>query len=235
MQKKKWTAPLVFKRAIEVFHTNGIQGLWFGIMGECFYRRLILFNRPLDEPIELIVPKIPVKISELTQNNVNDYICFRPDENLSEIQHYLNIGHRCFVAYYEKHIVSASWVASGEVWIDYLFFNITIAPNDIYLYNLYTLPDYRSKNIASAIVTKIIKTLINTNYQYMILNVLPESKGVIQMYKKIGFQSFGLIGFKGIGQWKRPFCRINCNAFENYKSCPGIISDRNKNVNFQEI
>lgn len=226
MKRNKWTLKLLLKRLKVVFQTQGIRGLWFGIMGEMFYRRLVLFNRSLDMPVELAVPQIPINIRILDLEHVNDYIHFRPDESLSEIECYLNIGHRCYVAYYKQQIVSACWVATGNVWIDYLFFNITISSSDIYLYNVYTAPSYRTKNIASAIITMLIKNYVNSNYKNIILTVLPEYKGVIQIYKKLNFNPFGLIGFIKVGPWKNAFCRLFSKPLQKNVSCPNIVLDR---------
>ena len=49
-KENSWTWRQAWRRALEVLQQDGPQSLWFKVLSETVYRRVILLERLLDEP-----------------------------------------------------------------------------------------------------------------------------------------------------------------------------------------
>ena len=59
---RSWTWRQILKRAAEVIREEGLRSLWFKILGETACRRVMLMERPLNEPVEQMTARLPVTI-----------------------------------------------------------------------------------------------------------------------------------------------------------------------------
>src|SRR5271154_723922 len=123
----------VARRATEILRSEGARVLWFRILGETVYRRMILFERRLDAPIVAASPAVPLEISQLQPGDVDEYVAFRPGAVAAEIRSRLERGHQCFVARRQGALANAIWAAAGTAYIRYLDCEIRIAPDEAYI------------------------------------------------------------------------------------------------------
>src|SRR5881296_363442 len=63
-----------------------VRSLWFRVLGRTVYRRLIVMERRLDEPIARITAGIPAVVSILSDADVDHYAAFRPDTEPAEVR-----------------------------------------------------------------------------------------------------------------------------------------------------
>jgi len=203
-----WTWQRALKRAAEVLREDGARSLWFKILGETGYRRLMLMERPLEESITAVRPRLPVVIGLLRETEVDDYIDFHPAANPPEIRRRLEAGHWCFVARYDGRVVHAGWAATQRAWIDYLACEIRLAPDEVYVYDSFTSPDFRGKNISPARHTQALLYFQDAGYRRIVAVILPENKPAFKVFEKVGFRPLGLMGYVKIGPWRRDFCRV---------------------------
>src|SRR3972149_3465854 len=113
--KSTWSWQQKLKRAVVVFREEGIKSFWFKLLSEIgCYRRLLLLERSLEEPIPEIKPHFPVTIDLLKKTELDEYVLFSfknyfiPDNHdVSRIIHSLSAGDLCFVARHEREIPSA--------------------------------------------------------------------------------------------------------------------------------
>ena len=92
----QWTWRRAIQRAIEVLRDEGVRGLWFRILGETVYRRVVLMERLLEEPIAEMTACLPVVIDLLKDTEADEYTGFRPGVDLSEIRRRLAAGQWAF-------------------------------------------------------------------------------------------------------------------------------------------
>ena len=202
------------KRIIRVIKDEGIKSLWFKILGEIGYRRLILVALHLDEPTEKVKTRLPVEFSMLNETDLDEYLHFRPDQTASEIKNRFMAGHLCFVGRYEGSIVYACWAVQQVARIDYLALDLGLAPDEIYTYDTFTLSGFRGKNIFPAGIEYTVRYFRETGFRKSVGCVLPENRPAVHTLSKSGYLRFGVIGYIGIGPLRWKFRR----HFKTYSS-----------------
>lgn len=212
--------PRVLQRVAAILREEGIKSVWFKILGATVYRRLLLLERPLDEPIPEVTARSSVVISLLTEAEITEYINFRPEADPSDIRSRLAAGQWCFVARYAGRIVHACWVATKRAWIDYLASEIRLAADEVYPYESFTAPDVRGQSIASVRSAQMLRYFHNAGYRRSLTAVLPENKPALRPLEKVGYRPFGVMGYIQIGPWRHDFCRVHGNSLPPGESAP---------------
>jgi len=197
------------ERASEVLRQEGVRSLWFKLLGETVYRRLLLLERPLQEPIPTVTARVPVEISLLQKSEIAEYREFRAETHVSEVQARLDAGHWCFVARHQGRIVSARWATTDGVWIDYLSCELRLAVGEVYPYDLFTRPDFRGQSVSPVTSAEMLRYFRTAGYRRMVTTVLPENQPSLRAVAKTGYRPYGLIGYVKIGPWKRHFYRVS--------------------------
>ncbi|MCD6486497.1 MAG: hypothetical protein J7K35_04115 [Syntrophobacterales bacterium] len=116
--RNKWTVKSALLRTVEVLREEGLKSLWFKLLGETVYRRVVVVERILDEPIYPMTSRTPVTIKLMERSDVGEYCEFRPDADRLDIQQRLDSGHWCFAARHQGHIVHTCWAATQVFWFN---------------------------------------------------------------------------------------------------------------------
>jgi hypothetical protein len=167
-----------------------------------FYRRMILFVYPLTGAIPVLRPRIEVDITILKERDLESYLRFRPDQSIEEIQTRLEIGHRCFVCWYEDRIVDAGWVATGRVNVPYLRRRLVLNPKDIYNYDAYTLAPYRGLGLYMARNSYVAIYSQKEGYTRSVAMVAVENKAPKLILQRSGLKPIGLYNCLRFGPWQ---------------------------------
>jgi GNAT superfamily N-acetyltransferase len=199
-------------RAVDVLRHEGAGSLWFRILGETVYRRVVLMERLLSEPIAELAAHLPVAIDLLKETEVDEYTSFRPEVDPFEIRRRLDAGHRAFVARHGGRIVHAGWAAAGGAWIRYLSCEITLAADEAYQYESFTTPGFRGFNIAPLRITEMMRYFRGAGFRRLIAVVVPENAPAFRPLEKSGYRPFGVMGYVKIGRWRWNFCRMSRNS-----------------------
>ena len=195
----------VIRRALLTLRDEGLRSFWFKLLGECGYRRLLLLERPLDQPIADYTPDLPVDVTMLAQDEVDDYLVFRPGSTRREIAGRLRSGGMCFVARHQGRIVAAAWVAVQPVWVPFLGCQIAVTPDEAHVYDKFTLPAYRGHGIANAVRTHHLRYLQRAGLRRATGAVLPENASSLRDDGKGGFRVYGVLVRIKLGPWQRVF------------------------------
>jgi GNAT superfamily N-acetyltransferase len=195
----------VFRRALLTLRVEGPKSFWFKLLGECGYRRLLLVERPLDQPIADYTPRLPVNVAMLAQSEVDDYLVFRPRNTRREIAERLRSGQLCFVARHEGRIVGASWACFQPAWIPFLGCSIDVTSDEAHIYDKFMLPTYRGYGIANAVRTHQLKHLQRAGYRRATGAVLPENVSSLRDDTRGGFRAYGVLARIKLGPWQRVF------------------------------
>ena len=119
-QQRQWNWRTALKQARQVLRNAGVKSLWFKILGETVYRRGILMERLLHEPIGEVTGGLPAVIDLLKPTEIDEYICFRPGTNPLQIRHRLSAGQRAFVGHHEGRTIHAGWTTTTWARLDFL-------------------------------------------------------------------------------------------------------------------
>lgn len=195
----------VIRRALLTLRDEGPKSFWFKLLSECGYRRLLLLERALDQPVADFTPGLPVDVAMLARDELDDYLVFRPGTPRRELADRLRSGHLCFVARHEGRIVAAAWVAMQPVWVPFLACRIDVTPDEGHIYDKFTLPAYRGHGISNAVRTHHLKHLQRAGLRRATGAVLPENVSSLRDDTKGGFRVYGVLGRIKLGPWQRVF------------------------------
>jgi hypothetical protein len=198
----------VARRAAGILRLEGPRALWFRILGETVYRRMILFERRLDDPIVAASPAVPVEISQLQPGEVDEYTAFRPGTAAAEIRSRLERGHQCFVARRQGVLANAIWAAAGTAYIRYLDCEIRIAPDEAYMYDSYTAPSFRRLNINAARAEVMERHFRERAFFRFWALAMPENLAGIGATVGAGYHHAGIIGRIKIGPWRHDYRQL---------------------------
>jgi hypothetical protein len=203
-----WTHSNALRRTSEILRSEGPLVLWFRMLGEIAYRRMILFERLLDAPPPPVRPDVPLAISELQPAAIGDYLALRPGADPAEIRSRLEQGQHCWIARHQGTLIHAIWTATGRVRIHYLDCEIQFAPGEAYIYESFTAPGFRRLNISLARSEVMVRHLMERSFTRLLALVMPENPAGINVTLRAGYQRAGQIGRLKLGPWRRDFCRL---------------------------
>jgi GNAT superfamily N-acetyltransferase len=209
---------LALKRAKTLFREEGGKGLWFKILGETVYRRLLLLERHLDSPLAEAPPRVPVVMNLLKTTEIDDYAGFRTDTDRAEVHRRLESNHWCFVARYQGRIVNTLWATRRRAWIDYLSCEIQLSSDAVYIYDSFTSPQFRGNNIAPSQENRVVRYFRDAGCRHILVAVLPENKPGMRALEKAGFRPFRLIGYVTILYWRWNFLKIVHRSHNKHKN-----------------
>jgi len=173
------------------------------VLSATVYRRLVVMQLSLDQPIAPVVPRVPVLVEPLREADVDDYVRFRPGVEAREVQRWLGSASRCFVARHRGRIVHAGWVSTRAGWIEYLGCEIPLRAGDAYQWDSFTDPEFRRLGIASARVAAMAEALRQEGCRRLIACVLPENASAFPPLVRVGYRPAGRISALRIGPWRR--------------------------------
>jgi GNAT superfamily N-acetyltransferase len=198
----------VIKRSLEIINKEGLKSFWFRILGETIYRRVLIFECIPDN--QLHYPKIPfpITISLLDKTEVNQFIEFRPDIDQADILKRFHNNEMCFVVRNDNRIISAVWVRTTQAFVEYLGREVYLAPDEAYVYDTFTAPEFRGYSIPVARFSYLSQYLRDLGYHRLIIVVFPENRPGLRNAEKTGFIPIGKMGYFRLGQWCYYFCLL---------------------------
>jgi L-amino acid N-acyltransferase YncA len=187
----------------------GLGGLAVRALGRTVYRRLLLTERPLDEPIPLLEATVPLEFAFLEPAEAGAYAAFRPDTPADEATRRLGRGERCWTARHDGRIVSARWVATeaAAIEIPYLGHRLELAPGQAYVYESFTAADQRGHGVSGAAGSRLARLLATEGYRTMLAAVWPDEQAILRANRKAGYRPIGTIHSVGAGRRRLTFRR----------------------------
>lgn len=197
---------------MEVTREEGPRALWFKLLGETVYRRLILFELALRDPAPLHTARVGLTMGLLDPDQVEEYLAFRPDDGADAVLARLRGGHRCFVSRLDGRLVHTSWTARERMWSWYLERDIPLSEDETCTYDSFTEPSVRGLGIGSAQRAYMASHLREEGFRRLLSTIYPENRPSLRMVEKLGYRRIGLIGYASVGPWRRDFCRMRDGA-----------------------
>jgi GNAT superfamily N-acetyltransferase len=185
-----------------------VKRLWFrGLSRAKMYRRLILVERMLSEPVPEISLSMRVTVEVLTSDKIAAYRALRPQQDPAEVTRRLEKGDWCFAVWHEGCVIHVAWAAARRATIEYLARAVELAPDQVYVYDIFTAPAFRQTGVASLRSVEMMRYFRERGYRRLLGAVSPENRSAFR--QNVGYRRVGVIGFLGVGPWHRAFCRTN--------------------------
>ena len=196
-----------FRRAREVLRNEGPRSLWFKMVGETTYRRLLLMEKRIRTPARSVHNQAALDCRLLTAEDVDEYVEFRTDTNRDTILNRLEDGDICFLVRDSGVLIHCCWTAMGRTRIDYLECSIQLAPDAVYVYEVFTSPQYRGRAFSSARSFQMERYFLERGFRRLLAAIGPENRPALRSSEKAKYAVAGKIAYLGAGGWKRHFCR----------------------------
>jgi SAM-dependent methyltransferase/GNAT superfamily N-acetyltransferase len=209
-RKPRATPAAVWRTVAATARAEGIRGLWFKTLGEIGYRRAVLLECPLDQPLASVAARIPLRVELLDQSQLDEYNAFRRGADSTAARRQLEAGDRCYIARSEGRIIGACWSATRRAWSLYLSREIRLTADEVYLFDGFTDPQYRGKGVMPALITETHRFHRSMGMRRGLAVAVPENQSSIRTL--IGYRPVGTIGYFAVGQWRHDFCRMQLGA-----------------------
>ncbi len=187
-------------RAFAVYGRSGGRGVWFAALEQTIYRRLLILQRDLVKPVIKLSAKTPIELKTLTTPGAAEDSPLQPGLEPGVVRARLEAGHSCTIALHRGEAVGSCWVASGTASIPYLDYVFPVAPGEAYLYELYTKPGMRGRNIATALLVHDIQRLRDAGFARAVAAVLPDNRHVLGPFDKTRWRPVGTV--RRVGVWR---------------------------------
>lgn len=112
----------------------------------------------------------------------------------AEVADRINKGHRPYVARMNGQPVAYGWLATSKVSIGELNINVELSPDDRYLWDFATLPDWQGRGLYPRLLQSILEQEIQNAKRFWIIHApenLPSGAGM----SKAGFEFVGQLSF----------------------------------------
>lgn len=195
------------QRAIGSLRHEGLGTFAYKLASEAGFRRVLLLERPLEQPIADPAAGLPVDFAPLGVREIDDYLALRPDADRTRIADHLASGWTCHVLRHEGRIVSACWRAEPPYWSSYLERMMPIAVGDAYLTDAWTDAGYRGHALAHVLCLHQLRDLREKGYRRALRGTVPENRSALRAHAKSGFRPIAMLGRIRIGPWCGHFRR----------------------------
>ena len=182
--------------------TEGLRSFWAKLLGHLFYRRLVVVANDMTVPPPDVQPKVEVTVREVTEDDIGAYVAFGPKADAETVRRRLAAGSRIHAAWFGDRIVCASWTDFDNASFDAIGAAVPIAPTDVYGRDVYTLPEFRRKRIASYRFVTAMRLLREEGYERALGYVLPENRRGFGPTAKANVNPIGSVGWFGIGPFR---------------------------------
>lgn len=117
----------------------------------------------------------------------------------AEVINRINNGHHPYVARINGQPVAYGWLATSKVSIGELDINVELPPDDRYLWDFATLPDWQGRGLYPRLLQAILEQEIQNAKRFWIIHApenLPSAAGM----SKAGFEFVGQLSFTADGK-----------------------------------
>lgn len=198
-----WTLRAIATRAREVVREDGAKTLWFKLLGETVYRRMLVTELRLPAPAPDRPPREGLDGRLLTAGDLGAYAALHGDAEEAPAR--MERGERCFGTWSDGRLVSTRWLATGTTRIEPLGRTVELQPGDVYIYGVFTAPEHRGRGVSSVGAAAVPELLAAEGARRIVGVLEPEGKTAIELNKRSGYAIVGKIGYVGVGGTRRHF------------------------------
>jgi len=153
----------------------------------CESRTGSIFYCQLDDVIK-IQPLLPVTIRRMTPDDISAMSYIIDEDEATLFRERLEEGKTGFVALDGERIIHYSWLTFKEEFESWLGITIHCGTGMGYSFNLYTLPEYKGKNIAPAVLSEHLASMKENGCHTALTVVGSKNTASLHTVMKVGFQ-----------------------------------------------
>jgi len=152
------------------------------------WKREIIAERSLGEPIEEIEPKIKVTIRQATENDLDKFKGIVSESKLELFKERFEKGRICFIALDGERVISFAWISSGNEYESNCRVEVKLNEGEGYLFDDYTLPEYRHNGLQTTLIAKRLAYLQDQGCRRALVFIWDENIQSRKAYSTVGFE-----------------------------------------------
>jgi GNAT superfamily N-acetyltransferase len=180
------------------------------------YRRLGFMVCRLDASALQIESRAPVEVARLTECDGEAYVKFRRGGSMTDFHDRIAKGSICYAAKHEGRLASVSWVAEGRGILRSLDGTFKLKPDQVYLFDSFTDPDFRGLRMQAAIFARVRMEALRSGRCCAVVFVAPENRANIRSRRRMAFAWAGFVVRIKIGPWCWYISRGQAPAMERF-------------------
>jgi GNAT superfamily N-acetyltransferase len=188
-----------------VLRSEGLRTLYFTILGETVYRRLLLFEAPTGDRLRPAPGLESLEFAYLSAGEVGQDPL--PGQSGEIVAHRLRRGDRCLCARRAGRLVAYRWIGLGETLVEYLGCTLRLAEGVAYVYDAYTVPEARGLGLSAVLWARYTERLAEEGCHTTLAAILPENRAARRAAAKLPFRRVGRVWYVQLGPWRRYFLR----------------------------
>lgn len=151
------------------------------------WRWEIIAERSLEEPIEEIEPRIKVTIRQATENDLDKFKGIVSESKLELFKERFEKGRICFIALDGEKAVSFAWISFENEYEGSSQVEVKLNAGEGYLFDDYTLPEYRHNRLQTALIAKRLAYLKDKAYRKASVLLWDKATYSRKAYRAVGF------------------------------------------------
>lgn len=202
-QRPRRTLGRVWRRGREIVRDEGWTRLAFIGLGDLGYRRFLVYERRLDEPILPVTPRLPILCEPFQPAAFDEYLRVHPLIPRAQLEERLARGDECYVARTDGRIAAVSWLSRDAHFFRSIGCRRELPAGEVDLYDSFTDPRLRGQRIAPALGVWVLERLRASGVTRAVLAIVPENAANRRARAKTGFRPFMRIDYVRVGghQW----------------------------------
>ena len=143
--------------------------------------------------VNLVVHERPVEVRILEKSTV--------DKRVAR-------GEKIFVCYHQKNPIAYLFAAVSDCWIGEIEDWLVIDPEEIYLYDAFTSPEYRGKGVYPYLICRAVSHFKNRSYKYAMIFATANNTESIRGIEKCAFERYEVVNYRNFLGWKSWHFRV---------------------------
>ena len=127
-----------------------------------------------------------------------------------------DVGDICYGAKINGHFAHIKWISFNRSYISEIENTIRLAPDSVYLYDGYTLPEYRGLRLTSIVLDKTFEFLSTIGIKRAYSFILPNNSRILKSKERENAHKIGAVRYFRL--FKLKFLSIKGETVENYKT-----------------
>lgn len=152
---------------------------------------MLTLERRLDRPLQPVEARIDTTVRKLTATDEDAFAACREGPYQAMFRRRLQRGHECFAALVDGRVASVSWVARDRATLWIISGDVLLSPDECYVYDSYTHPDFRGQRLQGPVFTAIFEALSQGHWARAITFVFADNVANLRSRGRMGFEICG--------------------------------------------
>ncbi|MBK6395881.1 MAG: GNAT family N-acetyltransferase [Betaproteobacteria bacterium] len=195
------------QRASASLRREGVGAFAYKLASEVGFRRALLLERLLDDPIADPAPALPVEFAALCAHEIDDYLVLRPDADPAQVADprlRMDLPRAEARGTHRVRLLARRPALLVQLPRTH---DADRVDGDVYLVDAWTDARYRGQALAHALCLHQLHHFRALGFRRAVRATVPENPSALRVHAKSGFRAVAMVGRIRIGPWRWHFRR----------------------------